>query len=338
MKKVSVIIPCRNEEKHIKSCIEAVLLNDYGAENIEILVVDGMSDDNSRKIINEVIAKNPSIKLIDNAGKLTPLAFNLGIKNSTGDYIVIVGSRLIIEKNYISHCIEILNSNLQIACVGGKINNVYENPTSKVIATAMASSFGVGVGNFRHLKEDGFTDTVPTPVYRKTIFDEVGLFDEELVRNQDDEFNYRLTKKGYKIFFTVKTSMKYFVRASYKNLYKQYFQYGYWKVYVNRKHKAITTFRQIIPALFVLFVMGGLLLPFVHKYIAITYLFVLTLYFTVANISAFIKAEEKVDTPKIVFSYLILHWSYGCGYLKGLIDFVVFNRKLGSEQNKTLSR
>jgi len=338
MKKVSVIIPCRNEEKHIKSCIEAILLSDYGAENIEILVVDGMSDDNSRKIIREITSKNQDVKLIDNVGKITPLAFNLGIKNSSGNYIVIVGARQLIEKNYISHCIAILDSNTQIGCVGGKVNNVYENPTSKIIATAMDSSFGVGVGNFRNKEEDGFTDTVGTPVYRKSIFNEIGLFDEALVRNQDDELNFRLLKKGYKIFFTVKTGMKYFVRANYKNLYRQYFQYGYWKVYVNRKHKAITTFRQLVPAVFVGFVILGLFMAILNKYLAFCYLTVLLLYLLLAFVSAFAKAEEKKDVFKIIFSYLILHWSYGSGYLKGLLDFVIFRRKLASEQNKKLSR
>ncbi len=338
MPKISVIIPCRNEEKHIKPCIDAILANDIGIENIEILVVDGMSDDSSRKIIFEAASKNKNVKLIDNVGRITPLAFNLGIKNSTGEYIVIVGARQLIEKNYISHCIGILNLNKQIACVGGKVNNVYENQTSKIIATAMASSFGVGVGNFRNKEEDGFTDTVGTPVYSKSIFDEVGLFDEELVRNQDDEFNYRHIKKGYKIFFTVKTGMKYFVRASYKNLYRQYFQYGYWKVYVNRKHKAITTLRQIVPAIFVWCMIIGLILAILNKCLAFCYLAALLLYFLMAFISAFSKTEEKKDTFKIIYSYLILHWSYGSGYLKGVLYFVILRRKLASEKNKTLSR
>lgn len=338
MNKVSVIIPCRNEEKHIKGCIEAVLASDLGVQNLEVIVVDGMSDDNSRSIIGEVIAKHPVVKLVDNPGKLTPLAFNLGIKNATGDYITIVGSRLYIEPDYLSHCISILRSDPKIGCVGGKINNVYENETSKVIAGAMASSFGVGGGNFRHLKEDTFTDTVPTPVYRKSIFNEIGLFDEELVRNQDDELNYRVLQKGYKIFYTVKVGMKYYVRASYRNLFRQYFQYGYWKVYVNRKHKTITTLRQVVPALFVAFVFAGLLLSLIHPYIAVAYLAVLALYVTAANVSAFLLAENKEDTAKIALAYFILHWSYGSGYLKGMLDFLILHKKSGSEQNKTLSR
>ncbi|HWY38221.1 MAG TPA: glycosyltransferase family 2 protein [Bacteroidia bacterium] len=338
MKKVSVIIPCRNEEKHIKGCIEAVLQSDYGIANMEVIVVDGMSDDSSREVIQEAASRNPAVKMVDNPGKLTPLAFNLGIINSTGEYVVIVGSRLYIDPDYISRCVQILESNPQIGCVGGKINNVYENPTSKVIAGAMASSFGVGAGNFRQMKEDGFTDTVPTPGYRKNIFEEIGLFDEALVRNQDDELNYRVLKKGYKIFFTVKTGMRYFVRASYRNLYRQYFQYGYWKVYVNRKHKTITTIRQLMPAIFVCGVITGLLLATLNRYFLAGYLSVLVLYFLLAFISAFNNTEEKKDTFKVVFSYLILHVSYGSGYLKGILHFLLLRRKMGSEQNKTLSR
>ncbi|MGZ4035679.1 MAG: glycosyltransferase family 2 protein [Bacteroidia bacterium] len=335
---VSVIIPCRNEVKYIKACLDAVLNNDYGIENIEIIIVDGISNDGSRECIREEIAKNNRIKLIDNKDQITPFAFNLGIQNATGDYIFIVGARQLIAKNYISTCVEILNSNKDIACVGGKVENIYENAASKLIASAMSSSFGVGVGNFRIKEEDCFVDTVGTPAYRRSIFDEVGLFDEELVRNQDDEFNFRLIKRGDKIFFTGKTGLKYFVRANFKNLYRQYFQYGYWKVYVNRKHKTITTIRQLVPAFFVLFLFTGFVLSCLNFYITILYLSTLLLYFVFAFVAAAAKADKISDIFKIIYTFLILHFSYGSGYLKGIFQFIILKRKNASQKNMNLSR
>lgn len=335
--KVSVIIPCRNEIKYIKGCVDAVLKNDYGVENIEIIIIDGISDDGSRDFIQQEILKNSNIKLVDNKPQITPFAFNLGIQNSTGEYIIIVGARQIIDFNYISVCVDILNSNKQIACVGGKVENVFENPDSKIIALAMSSSFGVGGGNFRIKEEDGFVDTVGTPVYRRSVFNEVGLFDEELVRNQDDEFNFRLIKQGYKIFFTCKTGLKYFVRANFQNLYRQYFQYGYWKVYVNRKHKTITTIRQLVPALFVSFLFVGFILGLMNSYIATIYVTVLLLYLLFAFLTGIDKVDNK-DVFKIMYTFFILHFSYGAGYLKGIFHFIVINRKDASKKNMNLSR
>lgn len=336
--KVSVIIPCRNEVKYIKGCVDAVLKNDYGVENIEVIIVDGISDDGSRDFIQQEILKNSNIKLVDNKHQITPFAFNLGIQNSTGDYIVIVGARQIIDPNYISVCVGILNSNKNIACVGGKVENVFENKDSKIIALAMSSSFGVGVGNFRIMEDDGFVDTVGTPVYRRSVFNEVGLFDEELVRNQDDEFNFRLIKQGHKIFFTGTTGLKYYVRANFKNLYRQYFQYGYWKVYVNRKHKTITTIRQLVPALFVSFLVAGFILSLLNGYIAIVYLAILLLYFLIAFVSGIDKSDAKMDVFKIIYTFLILHFSYGSGYLKGIFHFIISNRQNASKKNMNLSR
>jgi glycosyltransferase involved in cell wall biosynthesis len=336
--KISVIIPCRNEEKYIHSCIDTVLANDCGKENIEILVVDGMSDDTSREIVRSISQQNPQVKLIDNPGKITPLAFNLGITHSTGDYIAIVGARHLIDANYLSTCVKILQSDPQIGCAGGKVQNIYENDTSRIIANAMASSFGVGGRNFRNKAKDSYVDTVGTPVYRRSIFEEVGMFDEALARNQDDEFNFRVLKKGYKIFFTAKTGIRYYVRAAYKNLYRQYFQYGYWKVYVNRKHRTVTTLRQLAPAVFVKFAIVGFLLAFLNKIIAFLYIGILVFYIIVALLAALSTAQKKSGFLQVAWSFLILHWSYGSGYLKGIWHFLILGKKKASETSQRLSR
>jgi GT2 family glycosyltransferase len=336
-KKASVVIACRNELKYIKACIESVLDNDYPKDALEIIVVDGMSDDGSRKIIEEEKVKFSNIKMVDNEQKLTPFAFNLGIKNATGEYLIIMGGRHNISKNYISTCINILKSDLKIACVGGKVENIFENNISNLIATAMASPFGVGGGNFRVKDEDGFVDTVGTPVFRKSVFDEVGFFDETLARNQDDEFSFRLTKLGYKIFFTVKAGVRYYVRASFSNLFRQYYQYGYWKVFVNKKHKSITTMRQLAPIGLILFLLLGGIASMFNNLIVVTYLSVLLLYILITLGAAAISCKHLADLPMIAFAIFTLHISYGLGYLQGIIHFILLG-KMPSTKQTTLSR
>jgi cellulose synthase/poly-beta-1,6-N-acetylglucosamine synthase-like glycosyltransferase len=334
---VSVIVPCRNEEKSIKSCLEAILENDYGSENIEIIVVDGLSTDNSVIKIKEVLADHTKagISIISNRKMITPVSFNLGIKASKGSYILIVGARHILSKNYISTCLRILNDDSQIGCVGSVGDLVFDSVKSEMIAYATSSSFGVGL-SFRN-QSDTFVDTVGIPLYRRNIFEQIGYFDENLVRNQDDELNYRVRKSGYKIYVTSETRIKYYVRTRFKDLFKQYYQYGYWKVFVNRKHKTITTFRQVIPVLFVLFVVIGLIGSIFLKFFSLFYFGIIILYLCTGLFISSKKTWKLSSIIQIMISFIILHSSYGIGYLNGILDFLVFDKKPGTIHT-TLSR
>ena len=159
-KTITVIIPCRNEEGYITKCLDSIIKCDYPNNLIEVKVVDGMSDDNTRNMIKEYSKKYTFIEIIDNIKQKTPYAFNLGIKNSSSDFIMIMGSRHIISKNYISYSIEKLSIDKSLGCIGGAVINTYENAISEVISKAMNSSFGVGVGNFRtNFKEEIYVDT-----------------------------------------------------------------------------------------------------------------------------------------------------------------------------------
>lgn len=329
----SIIIPCRNEVKHIESTLNALLNSTI--KNIEILVVDGLSNDGTREKLEQLKNQFHNIKIIDNHLQVTPVAFNLGIKNSTGTFIFIVGARHTLDPNYIETCIDILEKDSKIGCVGGKVINAYENRESLLISKALSSSFAVGGGNFRIKESDSFVDTVGTPAYRRTIFDEIGYFDEELLRNQDDEFNFRVIKQGYKILFTTKTSIQYYVRANFKNLYKQYFQYGYWKVYVNKKHRTVTTLRQVVPLFFVLYLFLGLLSSFIYlpliKFNSLGIFIYLFASFYSAN-----KLSENLDeTFSIMKAFFILHFGYGYGYLRGIIDFFILNKAIKKDEALT---
>ena len=338
-KSICIVIPCRNEESYISNCLESILESDYPNGLIEVKVVDGMSDDNTRNIIKEYSDKYSFIEMIDNVKQKTPYAFNLGIENSSSDFVMIMGARHILSQNYISYGITKLNEDMALGCIGGAVINAYENEISEVISKAMNSSFGVGIGNFRtNFKEEIYVDTIGTPLYRTGIFKELGLFDERLTRNQDDEFNYRVTKAGYKIMSSGNISVKYFVRASFSKLFKQYYQYGYWKVFVNKKHKTVTTIRQLVPFAFISYLFLFLLsLVFVGNYWYITVI-PLALYSLLISYFSFKLSNRVSEIINLFKSFFILHFSYGLGYLEGIVNFILLNKNKANMNNEKLSR
>lgn len=336
--KLSIIIPCKNEELFIEECIEAIFNNRIeDSINLNVVVVDGMSTDNTRNIIHRLTQKYSNLFLIDNSQELTPFAFNLGIQHCKADYYQIVGARQILSSNYLNDAINILLEKKDVWCIGGMVENVYVNKVGEIISKAMSTTFGMGLGNFRTLNQSGYTDTVGTPMYPQTVFEKIGYFDEELIRNQDDDYNFRVSKAGGKIWFENSIALKYYVRGNYKGLFKQFFQYGYWKVYVNKKHGEVTTLRQLVPPLFVLYVTFLPLVALISLKLFAVAATGLFFYIVLAVYFAIIKAISFNDFFGILKTFPILHFSYGLGYLQGLIHFFILNRK-PSDKQKKLSR
>tara|TARA_Y100000385_G_C13098998_1_gene643239 strand:+ start:716 stop:1729 length:1014 start_codon:yes stop_codon:yes gene_type:complete len=337
MIKVSVIIPCRNEVKYIEECVHAIYASVL-EDNIElnVIVVDGISDDGTREELSNLQLKYTNLFLVDNVKQLTPYGFNLGVKYKKADFYQIVGARQILSSNYIQKSLKVFNTDDSVWCVGGAVDNVYVNYTGEMIAKAMSTSFGMGIGNFRTLEKSSYTDTVGTPMYSAKVFDEIGLFDQDLVRNQDDDFNYRVTKAGGKIWFESEMKLKYYVRGSFKGLFRQFFQYGYWKVFVNKKHNSVTTIRQLVPPLFVLSI---IVFPFLQIFPFIFYLAKLGFfsYFLLAFFFSLKKTTSLQDILYIIVTNPILHFSYGLGYLLGLFHFLVLNKQPSKSQTR-LSR
>lgn len=332
--KVSIVIPSRNEESCIANCLDSLVNLDYPKNLLEVIICDGLSTDTTQEIVAEYEKKYPFIKLLINSKQTTPFAMNLGIENSTGDIIVIMGAHTELLPDYINACLDAFTINPAIGCVGGIVKNIPENSKSEIISLAMSSSFGVGNAHFRTGNNEGYVDTLGPGAYKREVFEKAGLIDIELARNQDDEFNYRIGKKGYLIYLFGKTVAKYFVRASFSKLFRQYYQYGYWKVYVNKKHKTITSARQLVPFLFVCFLITGIFVSFIHIYLFFGYILVLLLYLVMAFAAAFSKTKNIVNVFKVVYAFVVLHISYGTGYLNGLIRFFVFKKKPASSSIK----
>ena len=302
-----------------------------------MIVVDGMSNDGTREELDRLQTIYNSLNVVDNIQQLTPIAFNLGIHYCDFDFLQIIGARHIITTNYISKSIDILINKPEIWCVGGKIKNVFTTEDSQVISEAMSTSFGMGLGNFRTLNESSFTDTVTSPMYPKFVFEKIGYFDEQLVRNQDDDFNFRVNKAGGKIWFESEIALDYYVRSNYSGLMKQFYQYGYWKVFVNTKHKTVTTWRQLIPPVFVLYVFSIVFLPFLPFLFTLFYSLPFILYLILLVFVSLRCAKKSTSVLAFIRTFIILHFSYGSGYLHGILNFIILKRKPSKNQMR-LSR
>jgi GT2 family glycosyltransferase len=297
------------------------------------LVVDGMSEDGTKRIIKKYIKKYLFIKLLDNPNKITPIAMNIGIKKASGDIITIVNAHSTLDKNFLKHNFEYLKKTGADA-VGGKLNTVNDNSSiiARAIPLAADSLLGSGGKRYRTKTKEGWVkDTLPYCAYLKILFNKIGLIDEELIRDQDEEFNYRILKLGGKIFYTPKIISYLQIRPSLKKFWRQHFQYGYFKVRVTQKTGVIFTWRQMIPAIFVSSLMFTGVISFFSKFFLWLFLFIFGLYTTVNFFISLIISIKKRDLkllPFLIASFITLHFSYGFGYIKGIWDFIVFKKHL----------
>ena len=333
---VSVVMPVRNEETFIARSLNAVLAQDYPSERMEVIVADGSSTDLTRQIVQTFQARDPRLKLINNPEKIVSTGLNLALQQAKGQVIVRVDGHCEIADDYVLRCVEhLLNDDVE--GVGGPLETIGETPLACVIASTMSSFFGVGDSAFRTKRDRTMlTDTVAFPAYTRSIIERAGPFDEELVRNQDDEYNYRLRKMGAKILLASDVHCRYYSRSSLRSLWRQYFQYGYWKVRVFQKHSGQMQLRQFVPPLFVAACLAALLLlplyPVTGYFLGIavsTYAF--------ANILASLLSSRKNKyslLPLVPIAFATLHLAYGLGFLTGFLRFWSY---WGENQNKSQS-
>ena len=331
-----IVIPCLNEEDYIERCVRSLVNQSQPKIVIKIWVVDGGSSDGTLSILNKLQAEIPELNVLHNPEKFTPISMNMGIEAGEADTIIILGAHAEAAPDFVKQNLNTLEKFNDAACVGGVIENIDENRSSELISKAMSSPFGVGNATFRTGGEAGWVDTVAFGAYRRAILNEVGLFDESLVRNQDDELNYRITRNGHKIRFNPAIQSRYFVRGSFSKLKKQYQQYGYWKVYVNQKWKTVTTLRQLFPAAFVAFLFSIFLALFIPPY-AFLYGVVIGAYLLLSFTFAMRSSQKMNDVPGIMRCFFILHFYYGWGYLEGLVRFMLL-RKPPKTASTSLSR
>jgi cellulose synthase/poly-beta-1,6-N-acetylglucosamine synthase-like glycosyltransferase len=313
---VTLIVAMRNEERHIARCVESLLAQDYPADRLEVLFMDGRSTDRTRALVTERIAGRPGFAVVDNPGQIQSIAWNLGIERARGDLVGIVSGHSELAPDYVTQVVETLGRT-GADLVGGPARAESETVVGEAIALAMSTPFGVGGAEFRYATEEHEVDTVFMGVCKRALYEQIGGFDAEMVRNQDDELSYRLLAHGGRIVCNPKIGSVYRNRATLRSLWKQYFDYGRWKVRVMQKHRSQMRPRQFVPPVFVATLGASALAPPLFTAIAGTYSA------AALAMSVYLAAKaRRIDVlPYLPAAFAILHVGYGLGFLRGLYQF-----------------
>jgi GT2 family glycosyltransferase len=318
---VSVLIPCRNEARTIEGCLHNIYSFAPPAGGFEVIVIDGMSTDGTREALTRMRQRYPGLVVIDNPHRTVPHAMNLGIRQARGEYIVRADARCIHPASYLTDLLALSHETGADNVGGVLVPAAGDGYVQQSIATAYKSPIAMG-GALRERSDfAGETDTVYGGCFRRSRLIEIGMYDEEMVRNQDDELSFRLRKMGGTIIQHGKIRVRYFPRSRYSQLFKQFLQYGYWKVTVIRKHPNQASFRHLLPALLV----AGLALlaaaaP-LHRYAFAAWAALATSYALAVGIEAFrLTVRDSVNYwPGTTIAIMVIHVGFGVGFLAGVV-------------------
>lgn len=318
---VSVLIPCRNEAKHIEHC----LANVYGFTpppgGFEVILIDGMSNDGTREILSHLKSRFPDFILIDNPDKIVPRGMNIGIQYARGEYIVRADARCVHPKSYLWDLIE-LSERTGADNVGGVLAPEFGNTyTQNAIALAYKSRIAMGGALGDRGDFIGETDTVYGGCFKRKRLLEVGMYDEAMVRNQDDELSFRLRERGGKIFQDGRIKIQYRPRDSFWHLFKQFMQYGYWKVSVIKKHPQQASLRHFLPASLVLGFALLILLALLQPYALYGLLAFGASYFLAISFESFrVSYRSSLSRwPGVFMAISLIHIGFGIGFVANLM-------------------
>jgi len=321
---VSVVVPCRNEERYIGPCLESIVTSDYPHDKMEVLVADGRSQDATREVVARYAAAHPWVHLLDNPAQITPVGLNRAIRLARGEVIVRMDAHVEYPPDYISRSVAALRES-GADNVGGVIvtRPADRTATARAIALGLSHPFGVGNSYFRiGTRHRRWVDTVAFGCFRREVFEQIGLFDEDLVRNQDDELNARLIRHGGRILLAPEIVSYYYARGSLRHLWRMYYQYGLFKPLAAQRAGGFVTVRQLVPPAFLLVLLGlGLVgawwrpAGILCGAVAGTYLAAI---FGCAGHAA--RTHGVKTALALVLVFPVLHFSYALGFLRGLVD------------------
>jgi glycosyltransferase involved in cell wall biosynthesis len=331
--KVSIVLPCLNEENFLGLCLKSLVDQDYPVNLIEIIVIDGGSSDRSIIIANEFQSrnKNRNIIILSNPDKYTPLSLNIGIRKSTGDYIMIASSHAQFPTDYVSKLINYIQENT-CDCAGGAIDtrSIIQSSKANAIVKILSSGAGVGNSKFRIEKKKIMdVDTVPFGIYKRIVFEKIGLYNEKLLRNQDIEFSKRMIDNGYKITLVPTVQSIYYARDTYSKFAWNNFRNGFWNIitfYMTKRIRSLSI-RHFVPLFFIL----SLLLPIIIGVFTDQKVMIVSIVSLILYLIFILKASWNLRSSESKFIHLflcfiILHVSYGSGSLIALfrIDKLLF--------------
>lgn len=318
---VSIVIPVLNEEFYIRKLLESILNQDYVFSKIEVIFVDGDSKDETVRIINnELKDKNIDYKIITNKEKITPKSVNMGIKIAKNDIIIRLDAHSEYPSNYISKCVYYLNKTGadNVGCLSvAQLDGI----KGKAIVNVLTSKFGVGNSSFRTNAQSGYVDTVPYGTFKRPLFDKIGYFNEELIRSEDNEINYRIIKNGGKVYLFNDISSIYHPRNTISGLLKMAYNNGKWATYTNFFLPGSMKLRHFIPFLFVLSLIVGTIVSLCKFNILAALFRIELLLYIILDLVFSLKNTKGIGLRSSLISiiiYPLFHISYGIGSIIGI--------------------
>ncbi len=338
----SLIVACRQEMAHISECLESILAGDYPQESLEILVIDGMSTDGTRDVVEAFARRHNSVRLIDNPQQITSVAFNIGIRESVGEFVLIMSAHARYAPDYVSSCVRYLRE-YSADNVGGSMVTVAEGTgvLPRAIAQVLSHPFGVGNARFRlQVSQPVWVDTVFGGCYRRAVFARIGFFNEDLARGQDMDFNIRLRRAGGRILLVPSIKVWYIPKGGLRRFVWLNLRDGSWALRAVRLAGRTFHVRHLVPLAFVAGVLLGGALGFVWTPMLVSIVALLVVYTLLAIASGIQVALKERDVRLAVVApalFALRHVSYGCGSLVGLFVALLPSRRwrLAKEQRRT---
>ena len=313
----TVVIPARNEERFIGRCLESVLAQTH--QNIEILVVDGDSDDRTRAIVTEIAARDPRVRLLDNPRRIVPSALNVGLAEAKGKWFVRIDAHATIGPTYVERALAHLRSG-RCGAVGGRVDPVGETAAGRAIAVAMCSKFGIGNSVHHYGVEPVETDHVPFPAYSSELVRELGGWNEQLVVNQDFEFDWRVVQSGVRVLFDPALSITYFGQQSVRGVFRQFRRYGRGKVKVITMHPRSVRARHFAaPALVGALVLSAGFLASGRGRVGAALPLAYTAGIGVATVAGMHELEgDRRAQSLLPLAFMAMHLGWGLGFWEGV--------------------
>jgi len=322
---VSIIIPCFNERTTIHLLLEALYNQTYPRSAMEVVISDGGSTDGTQAAIEDWHARHAdlNISVIENPAQTIPAALNAAIKASTGEIIVRLDAHSEPRKDYVERSVNALLDGR-----GQNVGGVWDiHPSSdhwiaQSIAAAAGHPIGVGDARYRYSDQPAVVDTVPFGAFERKLLNQIGMFDETLLANEDYEFNTRIRQAGGKIWLDPGIRSVYYARANLKALARQYWRYGFWKRQMLRRYPDTIRWRQALPPAFVVvLVLLILLAPFIKLMLwaLIALMTIYSLVLLLAGLQIAIRKKKVFFLWGVPLAIVCMHFSWGAGFLWGII-------------------